>query len=98
MAFTLPELPFERDALGPIRQPAEDERTSGKGVAEHRLDIAVLRLRQAELPADAHRGVGQRLPVHVVDDRGGEQEAADPPPHVSLTRQQANLTRFGYDR
>ena len=53
--------------------------------------IAVLLLRHAELAADPHSGVGQRLPVHVVDRGRQQQQAADGPSararqlHVALS-------------
>ena len=50
------------------------------GPREGQLKIAILLLAELKLRGDAHRGIRQRLTVHVVDGGSQQQKATDPPP------------------
>ncbi len=62
-----------------VRQDSEDERADGKGPAKNPFQVAVLFLVKFEFVGNANRDVRQRLPVHVID-HGGEQEQSAKPP------------------
>lgn len=64
------------DAIG---EDAEGQGADGEPPAEDEFDIAVLLLGEPEFIGDPHGEVRQRLPVHVIDHRGQQQQATDPP-------------------
>ena len=80
-SMSLPNAFWIGDATSQPILPGQDDlgRPQGTGPAEGQLQVAIPLLRQRQLFGDAHRKVGQRLPIHVVEHRGQKQEPAHPP-------------------
>ena len=80
-SMSLPNAFWIGDATSQPILPGQDDlgRPQGTGPAEGQLQVAIPLLRQRQLFGDPHRKVGQRLPIHGVEHRGQEQEAAHPP-------------------
>ena len=64
----------------PVDQPAEQQAPDREGHPEAELGVAVLLVVEREFPLDLDGQRVDRQPVHVVDDRGQQEQDADVPP------------------